>query len=214
MADQDQGPAFRHIALALVVDLGDQRAGGVEHRQAARRGFLLHTARHAVGAEDSDRKRRHLGEILDEDGALVLQAFDHVLVVDDLVADIDRRAIFLERALDDLDRPHHARAKASRLRQIHFHGSPVTQVAPHSFRIPGPVSQLRYLQYLHHGECPQPSTPAKRMEGRGFVSKNHRREKAKPQMIASIQAPRSGNIIQYSPKPSRMNPHIPHLFVT
>ena len=36
MADQDQGAAVRDIALALVVDLGDQRAGGVEHRQAAR----------------------------------------------------------------------------------------------------------------------------------------------------------------------------------
>jgi hypothetical protein len=32
------------------------------------------------------------------------------------VPDIDRRAIFLERALDDLDRAHNARAESARLR--------------------------------------------------------------------------------------------------
>jgi hypothetical protein len=37
--------------------------------------------------------------------ALGLQAFDDVFVVDDLVPDIDRRAIAFERLLDDLDRP-------------------------------------------------------------------------------------------------------------
>ena len=45
MADQDQRAALGDIALALVVHLGDQRAGGIEHRQPARRGFVLDAAR-------------------------------------------------------------------------------------------------------------------------------------------------------------------------
>ena len=123
MADQDQRAALRDIALALVVHLGDQRAGGVEHRQAraspASSSTLL---RHAMRAEDRDGVGRDLGEVLDEVRALGLQAFDHVLVVHDLVAHIDRRAVFLERALDDLDRAHHAGAEAARLRQNDLHG--------------------------------------------------------------------------------------------
>ncbi len=35
MADQDQPAAGRHVLAALHVDLGDERAGGVEHVEAA-----------------------------------------------------------------------------------------------------------------------------------------------------------------------------------
>ena len=122
MADQDQRPAFRHIALALVVDLGHQGAGGVEDGQAAHGGFLFHGSGDAMGAKDSDRERRHLRQILDKDCAFVLKAFDHVFIVDDLVPHIDRRAIFLERALDDLNRTYNACAKSAGLGQIYFHG--------------------------------------------------------------------------------------------
>jgi hypothetical protein len=51
--------------------------------------------------------------------------------VNDLVADVDRRAVFLERALDNLDRAHDACAEAARLRQndLHDHlaGAPVVR---------------------------------------------------------------------------------------
>ena len=57
---------------------------------------------------------RDFVELLDEDGALRLQAVDDVAVVDDLVADIDRRAEFLERQLDDLDGAVDAGAEAAR----------------------------------------------------------------------------------------------------
>ena len=60
---------------------------------------------------------------LDEHRALGLQAFDHVLVVHDLVPHIDRRAVFLQRALDDLDRAHHAGAETARLGQNDLHGN-------------------------------------------------------------------------------------------
>ena len=42
-------------------------------------------------------------------------------IVHDLVPDIDRRPVFLERALDDLDRPFDPGTKPSGLRQHHSH---------------------------------------------------------------------------------------------
>ena len=47
----------------------------------------------------------------------IAQGLDHVLVVDDLLADVDRRAVQLERALDGLHRAVDARAVAARRRE-------------------------------------------------------------------------------------------------
>lgn len=73
-------------------------------------------------------------QILDEHRALGFQAFDDVLVVHDLVADVDRRSVLLERAFDDLDRAHDSGAKSARLSQqdLHFgfHGHVIKQAAP------------------------------------------------------------------------------------
>jgi hypothetical protein len=68
-----------------------------------------------VGREDG---RRALGdrvvELLDEDRAALAQLSHDVLVVHDLLADVDRRAVELERALDGLDRTVDARAIPAR----------------------------------------------------------------------------------------------------
>src|ERR1700734_332206 len=101
--------------------LGDQRAGRVQHRKLARRGFLLDAFRHTVSAENRHSVRRHFGQILDEAGALGLEALGHVLVVHDLVAHIDRRAVFLQRAFDDLDGAHNSGAKTTGLSEDYFH---------------------------------------------------------------------------------------------
>ena len=78
-------------------------------------GALLDRAGDAVGAEDRDAARRDLVDLVDEMRPFAAQPLDDMAVVDDLVADIDRRAIFFERALDDLDRPFDPGAEASRL---------------------------------------------------------------------------------------------------
>ena len=85
-------------------------------------GLVHHALGHAVRAEDGDGARRDLGQLLDEDRALGLEAIDHELVVHDLVPDVDRRAVFLERALDDFDGAHDAGAESARLRKNDFHG--------------------------------------------------------------------------------------------
>lgn len=58
---------------------------------------------------------RDLGEFLDEDGAKALQPLDDVAVVHDFMADVDRRAIFLQRQHDDLDGTVDTGAKTARL---------------------------------------------------------------------------------------------------
>ena len=113
MADQQDVEAVAGVALRLGVDLGDQRAGGVDIDHLAPRGLGGHDLRHAVGGEDDGPVVRAVGQLLDEDGAHRFEALDHVRVVDDLVAHEDRRAPFGQRLFDDLDRPVDARAEAA-----------------------------------------------------------------------------------------------------
>jgi hypothetical protein len=74
-----------------------------------------------MGAEDGHCAGRHLGELFDEDGALFAQALDDMTIVDYLMPDIDWWTIFLERPLDDLNRPNHASTESSWLRQDDLH---------------------------------------------------------------------------------------------
>ena len=77
-------------------------------------GVLVDRRGDAVGGEDDDRALGHLGLLLDEDRAALGQLLDHVLVVDDLLAHVDRGAVQLERALDRLHGAVDAGAVAAR----------------------------------------------------------------------------------------------------
>ena len=76
--------------------------------------------------------RRDLVELFDEPRTFGAQALDHVPVVDDLVADVDRRAVLLERPLDDLDGPDDPGAKAAGLREDHSHGRTLSRTGSSS----------------------------------------------------------------------------------
>ena len=128
MADQDHVEALARVLADLHVHLGDQRAGGIEHRKAAPLRLLHHAHRHAVRAEDHGGAVRHLVELVHEHGAESAQPLDNEAVVHHLVAHVDRRAEELERALDDVDRPVHPGAEAARVGEQHPH-------APRSFTI-------------------------------------------------------------------------------
>ena len=83
-------------------------------RSCARSRVGVHARRDAVGREHHRRALGHLGLVLHEHRAAVAQLLDHVLVVDDLLAHVDRRAVELERALDRLHGAVDARAVAAR----------------------------------------------------------------------------------------------------
>ena len=117
MADEQYVAAALDQPLGLAVDLGDERAGRVEIVEAAllppwpgppwaRRARRRPPARRPGTSSSSGDEHRALG----------LEAVDDELVVDDLVADIDRRAVALERELDDPDRAVDAGAEAARRR--------------------------------------------------------------------------------------------------
>ena len=78
-----------------------------------------------MGAEHGDGAIGNFVELLDKTRALAFQRLHHMAVVHDLVAHIDGLAIFLERPLDDIDRPDDAGAKAPRLGKNHAHHEPV-----------------------------------------------------------------------------------------
>ena len=107
--------ATRHVSLALGVDLRHQRAGGVQHRKAARYRLVDDRLGDSMGTEDRHRAIGNLVQVFNEDGAHSLEPLDDMPVVHNLVADIDRSAELLERPLDNLDRAYDARAKTSRL---------------------------------------------------------------------------------------------------
>ena len=121
MADQDDLAALIGVALALDMHLRDERAGGVDHGQPALAGSPLDLARHPMRAEDRHRPRWHLVDLIDEHGALCVQPLDHMAVMDDLVAHIDGRPVFLQGALDNLDRSFDPRAEAAGLGQHDSH---------------------------------------------------------------------------------------------
>ena len=56
-----------------------------------------------VGGVDDGGAGRGVCLLVDEDRAARLEVADDVDVVDDLLADVDRRAVVLERHLDRLD---------------------------------------------------------------------------------------------------------------
>src|SRR5690606_3662548 len=112
-ADQDHVAAGAAVARDLEMDLGDQRAGRIEHLQPAPLGLAAHRLRDAVRAEDHGGAVAHLVELLDEDRAALLEVVDHVAVVDDLVPHVDRRTQRLDRSLDDVGRAIVAGAEAA-----------------------------------------------------------------------------------------------------
>ena len=114
VADHHDRVAVGGEAARLDMDLGDERAGGVDRPQVSRRCVLVDRRGDAVGGEDDDLPLGHLALLLDEDRAALGELLDHVLVVDDLLADVDRRAVQLQRPLDRLHRAIDAGAVAAR----------------------------------------------------------------------------------------------------
>ena len=114
VADQDDRVALLGELARLDVDLGDQRAGRVDRPQAAVGRVGVNGRGDAVGGEDDQLALGDLGLRLDEDRAALGELLDHVLVVDDLLAHVDRRPVHVERLLDRLHGPVDAGAVTAR----------------------------------------------------------------------------------------------------
>ena len=136
MADHHHLQALGMMARGLVMDLGHQRAGRVHVDHVAPPRLGRHRLGHPMGGKDHRAVIGNVVQFLDKDRALVAQAVHDELVVDDLVADINGGAPFLQRQFDDLDGTVHARAKSARRGKIQhqgrfrvFHGPEVARKA-------------------------------------------------------------------------------------
>ncbi len=67
--------------------------------------------------ENSAAAGGHFIQLFDEDGSRLPQFIDHMLVVDNFLADVDRRAVKVECNLDHIDGPDDTGAEAARLEQ-------------------------------------------------------------------------------------------------
>src|SRR5580704_3945819 len=93
MADENHGAAFVVEFFYFEMNLGDQRAGGVDYAQLAVFGAVPFAGRDAMRAEDDALAGGHLVEALDENRALAFERFEHEAVVNDLMAHVKRPAV-------------------------------------------------------------------------------------------------------------------------
>ena len=119
VSDEQDAVVLGGETAGLVVDLGDEWARGVDRLQATLGGLLVHHRRDTVGGEHDRRTLGHLVELLDEHGSALGQRVDDVLVVHDLLADVHRRPVEVERLLDGDDRAVDAGAVAARVGEEH-----------------------------------------------------------------------------------------------
>ena len=112
VADEEDRVAEPCEVPCLGVHLGDERTGGVDRAEPAEARAVAHRRRDAVRREDDVAPPRHLPDVVDEHGSAPLEVADDVRVVDDLLADVDRRPVQLEGPLHGLDCPLDAGAIA------------------------------------------------------------------------------------------------------
>ena len=86
--DQYHGAIFVGIALDLEMDLGHQRAGRIDHAQAAIFGAIPFARRDAMSAENHALAFGHLIEGFDENRAFLFEGLEHEAVVHYLMAHI------------------------------------------------------------------------------------------------------------------------------
>src|SRR5690606_22682676 len=125
MADKQHMPAEPPVAHCLLVDLRNQRAGGMQIKEVARFSIRGNRLRHAVGREDHRAMAMvcgTFGQPCYEERAKILQPVHPVSVMHDLMADIDWRTVFLQRKHDDLDGTVDPGAKSARLAKPYRQG--------------------------------------------------------------------------------------------
>src|SRR6266481_7534786 len=117
MSDQNNAVAAFGVLHSFHVDLGDQRTGSVNHLQVAQLALFANAGRNAVRTVNEAMTVRNLVDFVDEDRSLGLQLFHDVAVVDDLPANIDRRAKGIKRNADNINGTNYPGAESPRLQQ-------------------------------------------------------------------------------------------------
>ena len=115
MSNQHQRIALLGEFDRLDMDLRHQRTGGVNNLQPALLGPVTDRRRNPMRGINNPGAFRDLIQLIDEDRALLRQISHNIAVMNDFLADVDRRAKGIQRNLDDVDGTHNTCAKAARL---------------------------------------------------------------------------------------------------
>ena len=120
MTDENDLVVLRQVAPGLVVHLGHQRAGRIDHGEILALGCRsADSGRHPVRGQDDGCAVGDVFELGHEDRTLGLEVGHDMHVMDDLAADEHRPAEPLQRPLDDFDRPFDAGAERPRAGEQH-----------------------------------------------------------------------------------------------
>ena len=114
VADEHDGVALGCVTPGLNVHLGHERARRVDRVQLPLRGALVNGRSNAVRGKNDRRPDRRVGFRLDEDRPAILEVANNVSVVNDLMPNVNRRPVVLERQFNGLDSPFHAGTKPAR----------------------------------------------------------------------------------------------------
>ncbi len=125
VTDQQDRVPLAGVANRLEVHLRHQRASGVDRSQAPLAGHAANLGRDAVRRIEQRRPLGHFFQVVDENSPLFAKSIDDVFVVNDLVIDVDGRAVHLDRQLEAFDRHVDAGTEAARGGEDDSHGWPL-----------------------------------------------------------------------------------------
>src|SRR5262249_16059764 len=114
VANQNDGAVLAREFERFKVDLGDERASGVDDFEGTRFGLFADGGRNAVCAEDENRAVGNFFDGFDENGAAAAELFHDIGVVDNFMMDVDRVAVGFKGEFDDVHGTDYAGAEAAR----------------------------------------------------------------------------------------------------
>src|SRR6185369_13994744 len=103
VADEDDRVPLARETYGLGVDLGDQRAGGIDGAKIAFGGMLPDDRGDTVSAIENGAASGDFGDVVDEDDAAGAEALDNRPVMNDLVINVERAAEECQRSFEALD---------------------------------------------------------------------------------------------------------------
>src|ERR1700730_6702590 len=114
VTNQNDGALLARELQRLEVNLGHQRASGIDDLKRSGFSFFPHRRRHSMGAEDQHRAMGHVIDGLHKNSPTPPKLLYYVGVMDNFVMDVHRGAISFQRQLHNVHGPNHSRAKTSR----------------------------------------------------------------------------------------------------
>ena len=114
MPNQNQRPALARKFQRLQMNFGHQRTGSINHAKLPLLSLIAHPRRHAMRAKNQHRAHGHFLDRFHKNRPAPPQLVHYIPIMDNLVVNIYRRAISLQRQFHNIHRANHPGAKPTR----------------------------------------------------------------------------------------------------